>query len=126
MDTLFVIFRGRRKVRGCTQGSSRQEVNFNWSTRLTRSAATTEDAVWPGRGAAAKACALSRLNSFMALDLCNAAVDEQLDAGDEARCVRGQEDCDLADFIGFTDPAHRDLTCKTIEQPLLVLDRHQP
>src|SRR5262245_53672174 len=43
----------------------------------------------------------------MPSNLCGAAVNEQLDPGDEAGILRGQEERRSRDFMGLADPPHR-------------------
>ena len=47
--------------------------------------------------------------SALVLDLGDAAVDEKLDAGDEAAVVGGEEHGGLGDLLGRADAAERDL-----------------
>jgi len=49
-----------------------------------------------------------RLKFRLASDLCRPTVNKQLDAGNEAAVVRGEENSGLANFVFFTDPSHGD------------------
>ena len=51
---------------------------------------------------------LAWLKFRRASDLCRPTVNKQLDAGNEAAVVRGEENGGLANFVCFTDPSHRD------------------
>jgi hypothetical protein len=49
-----------------------------------------------------------RLKFRRASDLCRPTVYKQLDAGNEAAVVRGEENGGLANFVCFTDASHGD------------------
>jgi hypothetical protein len=69
---------------------------------------------------------LVKQDAVAALKSAPRPVDEQLNPGDEAAIIGGEEHSRLADLVRVGNPTYREFGCETLEESLFLIGRHEP